>query len=223
MCQERYDRKNNLPGLRIYLWRQSRRSRRVQAQLPAGKIAGKIIAKRLAVTKPRANRLGWMRRRSRPCTASTQPSCGGFLVGVLRDESLAVDAMQVAFVRAMEVGHTTGEESRKSWLFRVAYNEALAVRRREATGKRIAASLSHPSGGTTETDPVTQLVTQEEIERVRLAIGNLSLEQEQIVRKRIYDGMTFAEVAKQLGIPLGTALTRMRTALAKLREALRDL
>jgi RNA polymerase sigma-70 factor (ECF subfamily) len=142
-----------------------------------------------------------------------------FLVGVLRDESLAADAMQVAFVRAMEVGHTAGEESRKSWLFRVAYNEALALRRREATGKRIVASLRRPSGGTIESD----LVTQEEIERVRLAIGNLSLEQQQVLRKRVYEGTTFAEVARQLGIPLGTALTRMRTALAKLREALRDV
>jgi RNA polymerase sigma-70 factor (ECF subfamily) len=143
-----------------------------------------------------------------------------FLVGVLRDETLAADTLQVAFVRAMEVGHTTGEESRKAWLFRVAYNEALAVRRREAVGKRILDNLTRPSnlGGT----PESELVTREDIERVRVAIGNLPLEQREVVRKRIYEQKTFAEAAKELGVPLGTALTRMRTALAKLRDVLRD-
>jgi RNA polymerase sigma-70 factor (ECF subfamily) len=37
---------------------------------------------------------------------------------------------------------------------------------------------------------------------------------------RIYEEKTFAMIAQELGIPLGTALGRMRTALAKLRKTL---
>jgi RNA polymerase sigma-70 factor (ECF subfamily) len=141
-----------------------------------------------------------------------------FLVGVLRDESLASDATQAAFVKAMELGRVVRDQSRKAWLFRVAYHEALAIRRRETTGNRILDSLrSRPA--TSHSSP---LVSEEEIERVRGAIVNLPLEQQAVVRKRIYEDKTFAQIAEELAIPLGTALTRMRTALATLRKTLRD-
>jgi len=45
-------------------------------------------------------------------------------------------------------------------------------------------------------------------------------EQQQVVRMRIYEDKTFAVIAAELGIPLGTALGRMRTALIKLRAKL---
>jgi DNA-directed RNA polymerase specialized sigma24 family protein len=56
---------------------------------------------------------------------------------------------------------------------------------------------------------------------VRAALVTLPLEQQQIVQLRIYDERTFADIAAELGIPLGTALTRMRLALEKLRAALK--
>jgi RNA polymerase sigma-70 factor (ECF subfamily) len=142
-----------------------------------------------------------------------------FLVGVLRDDTLASDAVQLAFIRAIEVGHTTQEESRKAWLFRVAYREALAIRRREATGERVLRHLTSPSESVTAQNP---LITHEEIERIRIAIENLPTEQRAVLQKRIHEDKTFAEIAQELGIPLGTALTRMRTALGKLRGLLRD-
>ena len=55
-----------------------------------------------------------------------------FLVGVLRDEHLASDVLQVAFAKLVERGHSVDPASRKSWLFTVAYREALALRRRRA-------------------------------------------------------------------------------------------
>ena len=42
------------------------------------------------------------------------------------------------------------------------------------------------------------------------------------MRMRIYEEKTFAVIAKELGIPLGTALGRMRTALMKLKTKLED-
>ena len=67
-----------------------------------------------------------------------------FLTGVLRDHQLASDALQAAFTKMVERGHETSEESRKAWLFRVAYNEALAVRRRQKTGKNVLERVALP-------------------------------------------------------------------------------
>jgi RNA polymerase sigma-70 factor (ECF subfamily) len=140
-----------------------------------------------------------------------------FLLGVLRDADLAADALQTTFVKAAEQGHTSRSESRKAWLFRVAYNEAMLVRRRAGTGDRILQKVAWTQArhGEEAHEPV---VKQETIEIVRKAIGQLPQQQQQILRMRIYEEKTFAVIADELEIPLGTALSRMRAATAKLRE-----
>lgn len=143
-----------------------------------------------------------------------------FLFGVLRDEALAGDVLQSTFVKLLEVGQESREASRKAWLFRVAYHEALAIRRREATGQRVLrqeALWRQIAGSQRESDP---LVSQETAEQIKQALQALPAEQSQMVRMRIYEGRKFAEIAAELKIPLGTALARMRAALKKLRERL---
>ena len=138
-----------------------------------------------------------------------------FLVGVLRDHQLASDALQAAFTKMIERGHETSEESRKAWLFRVAYNQALAVRRRQKTGRNV---LERVAWSTDLYQSDDFLIRSESVAQVRAAIDELPPEQRCIVRMRIYEEKTFAVIADELKIPLGTALGRMRAALAKLRS-----
>ena len=56
-----------------------------------------------------------------------------FVLGVVRDPELADDVMQATFVKAVEHGHEARAETARGWLFRVAFHEALAARRRQAT------------------------------------------------------------------------------------------
>jgi RNA polymerase sigma-70 factor (ECF subfamily) len=141
-----------------------------------------------------------------------------FLWGVLRDGAAVQDALQAAFVKMIEHGHATREESRKAWLFRVAYHEALAMRRREGVGKKALGLLAsvHKSTASAADEPLIRL---EVIESVRRAMEQLSPEQRQVVSMRIYEEKTFAQIAEELQIPLGTALGRMRLAVGKLRQA----
>lgn len=144
------------------------------------------------------------------------------LIGVLRDESLANDAFQATFAKALERGHTANSESRKGWLFRVAYNEAMLIRRRQATGERaverVAWTREHNCPAAD-----TAIVVKETVEQVRRAIAKLSPDQQRIVRMRIYDEKKFVEIAEELQIPLGTALGRMRNALAALKQMLAEV
>jgi RNA polymerase sigma factor (sigma-70 family) len=142
-----------------------------------------------------------------------------FLRGVLRDSELANDVLQATFAKLLEVGHTTRQRSRRAWLFQVAYREAMAIRRRRATGERVlqrVAWMRSPHGASSE----DALVRRETIERIRDELRSLPAAQQQIVRMRIYDTKTFAEISQDLEIPIGTALGRMRAALEKLRRAL---
>jgi RNA polymerase sigma-70 factor (ECF subfamily) len=142
-----------------------------------------------------------------------------FLQGLLRDAQLASDCLQATFVKLVEQGQKTREETRKAWLFRVAYHEAMAYRRREATGRRVIEQVAWTSDGTTAAadEPLSRF---ESVHAVREALDELPPEQRQVVRMRIYEQKTFAVISKELNIPLGTALARMRAAVFKLQAKL---
>jgi RNA polymerase sigma-70 factor (ECF subfamily) len=142
-----------------------------------------------------------------------------FLQGLLRDGQLANDCLQATFVKLVEQGSKTREETRKAWLFRVAYHEAMAYRRREATGQRVIERAAWTSNGSVAAadEPVARF---ESVQAVREALDELPPEQRQVVRMRIYEEKTFAIISKELNIPLGTALARMRSAMLKLQARL---
>jgi len=142
-----------------------------------------------------------------------------FLYGVLRDADLAGDVLQATFTKAIEAGHTAQQESLKGWLFRVAYNEALALRRREAVHVRATHQIARSDeahGGS----PEEKLVRLEAVRSVRAALRELPEGQREVVRLRIYEQKKFSVIASELGLPLGTVLSRMQSALAKLRSKL---
>ena len=60
-----------------------------------------------------------------------------FLLGVLRNRELALEALQNTFQRVLEAGHTARSESIKGWLFKVAFHEAMLLRRRQGTQDRV--------------------------------------------------------------------------------------
>jgi len=142
-----------------------------------------------------------------------------FLLGILRDAQLASDVLQMTFAKMVERGHETQAATRKAWLFRVAYHEAMAYRRREGVGDKVLRRVAwHTNGAAGSSDE--PLLRLESVQAVREALDELPPEQRQVVRMRIYEEKTFATIAKELKIPLGTALGRMRAATIKLRAKL---
>ena len=68
---------------------------------------------------------------------------------------------------------------------------------------------------------VAAKIRGETVEAVRQALDRLPIEQRKVVWARMYEDRSFAEIAQESGLPLGTVLTRMRLALEKLRRSLR--
>ena len=60
-------------------------------------------------------------------------------------------------------------------------------------------------------------------ERIGEAVRQLPHEQQAVFLLRVYDEMTYAEIAAVLGRPLGTVKTQMRNALIRLRADLREI
>ncbi len=144
-----------------------------------------------------------------------------FLLGVLRDSDRAAEALQATFVKVAEAGHTARKDSFKGWLFKVALNEALGIKRRLQRDARLVA---RPVWQRTDVHerPDETAVRRESIEQVRLRLNELPEELRQIVELRIFSDLTFARIADELKLPLGTVLTRMRTALKRLAARFPD-
>ena len=131
--------------------------------------------------------------------------------------------MQATFSKALEFGNVARPETVKGWLFRVAFHEAMEQRRRrnaDQKARRRLADLGLVRKSGDEPRPDGSLVLGETVDSVRRALGDLPQAQRDVVVARVYDDKTFAEIARDQRLPLGTVLTRMRLALKKLRDAL---
>ncbi|MGY2974669.1 sigma-70 family RNA polymerase sigma factor [Thermostichus sp. MS-CIW-37] len=71
--------------------------------------------------------------------------------------------------------------------------------------------------------PFEQVSIEERRQAVQAALSQLPENQRQILELLYYQGLSQADIARQLGIPLGTVKTRSRQALCKLRGSLRAL
>jgi RNA polymerase sigma factor (sigma-70 family) len=105
----------------------------------------------------------------------------------------------------------------RAWLGRVAHNRAVDVMRTEATRKR------RERASTTETEVPDVGEAFEAVlrtEQVRAALDALPAEQSMAIRLAYFGHMTYQQVALELGVPEGTAKSRIRTGLERMAAAL---
>ena len=104
-----------------------------------------------------------------------------------------------------------------AWLFSLARHKAIDLVRREATVRRHTADVDLEwEVGPDDVEEEAWLRVRRDA--VREAIATLPESQRTALELAFFAGLTHVEVAEKLGIPLGTAKTRIRTALLKLRD-----
>lgn len=154
--------------------------------------------------------------------AEHAPALRNFLGARCRDAELTAELMQEVAARLVTATPrllTNG--NLRGYLFRVAASVWHDHLRRELVRRRAAVVLR---AAEPETAPAAdeQLMEQELREAVRRAVAALPPAQRDVVRLRHERGFTFQVIADRLGRPLGTVLTQMRAALAKIEVALED-
>jgi RNA polymerase sigma-70 factor (ECF subfamily) len=143
----------------------------------------------------------------------------GVAFRILRDEALAEDAVQEAFLGLWRsAGSFVPERAKAStWILTLVHRRAVDLVRREQ--RRRAEPLEgapEPAGGSAEEAAWLRL----ERERVQAALAELPDQQREAIELAYYGGYTQSELAERLGQPLGTIKSRMFTGLARLRELL---
>jgi len=136
-----------------------------------------------------------------------------------RSPDEAEDVVQSVFLRlAKRPGRMVGVENPRAYLFRSLRNEVLRQRSRWGRWRRgdAAAGTVHLNGY------VTGAEAQFDAEAVERAMAALPPGQREVVFLKVWQEMTFAEIAALLDIPANTAASRYRYALEKLRGLLRN-
>jgi RNA polymerase sigma-70 factor (ECF subfamily) len=103
----------------------------------------------------------------------------------------------------------------------VTRNKAIDLVRHEESLKKTKVALITEAEATSEGESGNEpVVGMEERDELRAALSSLSDVQREAVVLAYFGGRTYREVAEELGIPEGTAKTRLRDGLSKLREVL---
>ena len=107
-----------------------------------------------------------------------------------------------------------------SWLLTITHRKAVdRVRSAEASSRR--ESTYHHRNQTVDHDTTADAATASlEARRVRTALGALTDVQREAIELAYFGGYTHTEVATLLDLPVGTAKTRIRDGLIRLRDTI---
>ena len=146
----------------------------------------------------------------------------GLALRVVRDPAQAEEVTQESF---LEIWRTSGrydpdKGSALSWLLTITHRKAVdRVRSAEASSRRDTTYQHHHQP--VEHDSTAEAAEASlEAQRVRSALATLTEVQREAVGLAFLGGYTHTEVATMLDLPVGTAKTRIRDGMIRLRDAL---
>jgi RNA polymerase sigma-70 factor (ECF subfamily) len=146
----------------------------------------------------------------------------GVAVGILRDRGRAEDVAQEAFLRAWR--HASAFDARRgsvaTWLLTITRNLSIDSIRVERARPADASDVLDLALVDPRPGPAERATVTDEVRRVSEALALLPVAQRRAVLLASLHGRTAKEIAELEGIPLGTAKTRIRTALLRLRDEL---
>ena len=142
-----------------------------------------------------------------------------------RNHAEAEDLVQETYVRALPaMGRLRTDSNTKGWLFTILRNVWLNQLRKWRNGPQmieiegddgVANSIVEPSK-----DSHDLYVSKLEAEQVRAAIEELPADFREVILLREYEDLSYQEIASVLDCPVGTVMSRLGRARAKLRVLL---
>ena len=135
------------------------------------------------------------------------------------DLELARDVVQDTFLRLWKQKKERVEGHLAQWLFRVCRNRALDVVRKEQRTKRMAGTLkSEPASAAP--GPAQLLERRETMNRVLLALETLPPREQEVLRLKFQNGLSYREIAATVGISVSNVGYLIHNGVKKVRVAL---
>jgi len=144
----------------------------------------------------------------------------GLAARVTNDRRAAEDVTQEVFVTVWERPAVFDPErgSLRSWLGTLAHRRAVDFVRREEASRRRAQREAELAALPPDIEELATALAL--AERVRVAVDELPSDQQDAIRLAYFGGKTYRQVADMLGIPEGTAKSRLRMGLRRMADTL---
>jgi RNA polymerase sigma-70 factor, ECF subfamily len=145
-----------------------------------------------------------------------------FLLNFTRSEADTRDLLQELFIKlAKRPELLSGVREERAFLLHLVHNLAIDLMRRRGTRERNYEQLANEMAAIFA--PTTHPDEQAFRGALTGALGELPPDQRAVVHLKLWEGLTFEQIASALDIPPNTAASRYRYGLDKLRERLRPL
>jgi RNA polymerase sigma-70 factor (ECF subfamily) len=144
----------------------------------------------------------------------------GLAVRVIGDRRAAEDVTQDVFLFVWEHPETFEPERGRlrTFLGTLAHRRSVDHVRREEARRRRSERDAATQTSVPDVDEMAMALVM--AERVRAEVGRLPAEQREAIELAYFGGRTYRQVADELGIPEGTAKSRMRLGLRRIADAL---
>lgn len=139
--------------------------------------------------------------------------------GICHDRHRAEEVVQEAFVKLWRKPPDAGEVAYSSWLRRVVTNLSINVLQRTKRPKPLP-EFGDDRSMRSDDRPEAMLGSNEEVARIREAMGRLDPAKRTILALRAYEQLSYEQIAEHLDVPVGTVMSRLNRARAALHEEL---
>jgi RNA polymerase sigma-70 factor (ECF subfamily) len=156
-----------------------------------------------------------------------------FLTRLMGDRDAAEDAFQETFLQFHHSAKRFDTSRRlKPWLFTIAANKARDAIRRRSRQPQLTLTRPVAGEGSVElidllevgpADPGGRMHEQEQREMVDRAVAALSFPLREVLLLAYFQRLSYAQIAEELGIPLGTVKSRLHAAVAGFGKQWREL
>lgn len=130
-------------------------------------------------------------------------------------EELAQDAMLIVWRKADY--YDPQKAAASTWIFTIARNLRIDMARKQGRVKTLPEDLWHDFDEKSQED---EMQHGQSSQMLKAKIANLPDEQKELLMLSFYENMSHGEIAKSLGLPLGTVKSRLRLALSRLRNSI---
>ena len=142
--------------------------------------------------------------------------------GILANRADAEDASQEVFLRAFhQAAKFSGRSRYSTWLLRLAANLTLNRAKASTRRRRISEPLVEDAVSAAP-NPDSEALARERQDAVARLLQQVPLKQRQVLVLREMEGLSYAELAHVLGVPVGTVTSRLVRGRETLRALMRD-
>ena len=152
----------------------------------------------------------------------------GFIYSKVRNQELTEDLFQDTLfkvVRTLKKGKYIEEGKFLSWVIRIAHNIIIDHYRKQNKMKNVYESedfsmfdILHDD----DLDAEKQMIRKQMIAKIRILIEQLPKDQKTVLKMRMYEELSFQEIAEKTQVSINTALGRMRYALINIRKIIEE-